>query len=53
MIKSHFELLLTELNSDMMLSVGISILSLFSGQFRKSALLETLSPLGRPSCFAL
>lgn len=43
MIKSQFELLLTELNSDVMLSVGISLLSLFLEQFGKSALLETLS----------
>lgn len=43
MIKSQFELLLTELNSDMLLSVGTSLLSLFLEQFGKSALLETLS----------
>lgn len=43
MIKSQFELLLTELNSDMLVSVGTSLLSLFLEQFGKSALLETLS----------
>lgn len=49
MIKSQFELLLTELNSDMLLSVGTSLLSLFLEQFGKSALLETLSEERRVS----
>ena len=49
MIKSQFELLLTELNSDMLLSVGTSLLSLFLEQFGKSVLLETLSEERRVS----